>query len=348
MPRIRTIKPEFWVDEKLAPLDSSTRLVFLGLISMADDAGRLVDNQKQIDAFIYPMTSQSAAKPVDTLAAIGRLRRGVTESGQRVIQIVGFTKHQKIDRPNYRACLPPIAGDVEEAPQAVPPAPRKRLARALADRVWTLAQGMCARCGVTCKRGKANRYDNDPTLGEIDHIVAVRDGGGDTPQNLQLLCLSCNRTKAGNALSARNRRAFDDKSSRARRTISVSVPVSVSVPTTNDQNQDVALRADFEAAWAAYPKRPANPKGKAWKAYLARVRAGEDPAAILAGVRAYAAYVEREKIPGKYIKHAATFFGEAKPYLDDYGPVASPTIQLYDPVTGDMTPEAAKILGRIA
>lgn len=342
MPRIRTIKPEYWSDEKLSPLDDTTRLVFLGMISMADDAGRLLDNVKQIDAFIYPHTQRMAAtaKAVNTLHQLGRIHRGLTESGQAVIQITGFTSHQKIDRPNYRACLPPIAGDIVDAPQWVPPAPRKRLAKAVISHVWAATKGLCAKCGVSCKRSKANKYDSDPTLGEIDHIVAVRDGGGDNTQNLQLLCLSCNRAKAGAEHSSRNRRTLDDESSKVRRTISVS--------TINDLNHTDDVRANFETAWAAYPKRPANPKGRAWKAYQARVAAGEDPAAILAGVKAYAAYVEREAIPVKYIKHTATFFGDTKPYLDDYGEVTSPPIQLYDPVSGDMTEAAARILGRIA
>ena len=50
MARIRTIKPEFWTDEKLAPLSPICRLTFLGLVSMADDAGRL--NAKQLRGFV--------------------------------------------------------------------------------------------------------------------------------------------------------------------------------------------------------------------------------------------------------------------------------------------------------
>lgn len=324
MPRIRTIKPEYWSDEKLSPLDDTTRLVFLGMISMADDAGRLLDNVKQIDAFIYPHTQRMAAtaKAVETLHRLGRLQRGKTESGQAVIQITGFTTHQKIDRPNFRACLPPIAGDFVEARQ-------RRLAKAVVAHIYAQANGLCAKCGVLCDHAKAHR-----------HVVRVDITGGDEPENLHLLCLSCHPDTAGTANSTKPRRTLDDKSSKAHRTISVS--------TIYDLNHMDETRANFETAWAAYPKRPGNPKGRAWKAYQARVAGGEDPAAILAGVKAYAAYVEREAIPVKYIKHTATFFGDTKPYLDDYGEVTSPPIQLYDPVSGDMTEAAARILGRIA
>jgi hypothetical protein len=108
MPRIRTIKPEFWADEKLSPLDPVSRLVFLGLISMADDCGRLVDNLKQIDAFIFPETDDSSREALARLSRISRIDRGKTESGQRVIQIVNWEAHQKIDHPNKKAALPPI------------------------------------------------------------------------------------------------------------------------------------------------------------------------------------------------------------------------------------------------
>lgn len=108
MPRIRTVKPEFWGDEKLSPMRPIDRLVFLGLISMADDAGRVVDNAKVIDAFVFPNTADSATESVNRLSAIGRLKRGVTSSGQKVIQIANWLIHQKIEKPNLRGCLPEI------------------------------------------------------------------------------------------------------------------------------------------------------------------------------------------------------------------------------------------------
>jgi hypothetical protein len=113
MARIRTIKPEFWQDEKLAPLDAVTRLVFLGLIGMADDAGRVLDNVKIIDAFIFPETSDSCREALATLSRMGRVLRGTTSSGQRVIQITHWADHQRVDRPNLHAALPEIVVPVE-------------------------------------------------------------------------------------------------------------------------------------------------------------------------------------------------------------------------------------------
>ncbi|HEV8448558.1 MAG TPA: hypothetical protein VGQ44_17130 [Gemmatimonadaceae bacterium] len=100
MTRIRTIKPEFWGDEKLAPLASIDRLVFLGLISMADDAGRLVDNVKTIDGFIFPESSETARDSLEILARHGRVIRYVSDSGQKIIQVANWLRHQKVDKPS--------------------------------------------------------------------------------------------------------------------------------------------------------------------------------------------------------------------------------------------------------
>lgn len=91
-------------------MDATTRLVFLALISLADDAGRLVDSVKQLDGEIFAYTSESCRRSLDDLSANGRIRRGVTASGQKVIQLTNW-RHQKIDKPNLLCALPPIVDE---------------------------------------------------------------------------------------------------------------------------------------------------------------------------------------------------------------------------------------------
>jgi hypothetical protein len=127
MARIRTIKPEFWQDEKLSLLDPLSRLVFLGLISMADDQGRLVDNLKLLDGQLFPNTDDSCREPLDTLVRVGRVLRYRAKSGQAVLQIANWSKHQKVDHPS-RALLPgpeeAVLADAVVTP-AVTPEPRE-------------------------------------------------------------------------------------------------------------------------------------------------------------------------------------------------------------------------------
>lgn len=80
--------------------------------------------------------------------------------------------------------------------------------------------------------------------------------------------------------------------------------------------------ARFEEAWRLYPRRPNNNKQKAWRAWAARVKAGESEGEMLAGTRAYAAFVAREQTEERFVKLAATFFGPDRPYLDDYSGAA--------------------------
>ena len=111
MARIRTIKPEFFQDEKLSSMSMADRFIFLGLISMADDAGRLLDNVKVIEAFIFPTTDDRVHESLMNLAREGRIRRGKTSSGQKVIQILGWSKHQYVQHPNLKAALPELVED---------------------------------------------------------------------------------------------------------------------------------------------------------------------------------------------------------------------------------------------
>jgi|688.fasta_scaffold63434_8 hypothetical protein len=114
MARIRTIKPEFWHDEKLAPMKPIDRLTFLGLISMADDYGRVHANVKVIDAFIFPDTEDSVRESLANLSRIGRVQFGWSSSGMRILQILNWDRHQKVDKPQPQKALPPICQKTDE------------------------------------------------------------------------------------------------------------------------------------------------------------------------------------------------------------------------------------------
>lgn len=115
MPRIRTIKPEFWADEKLSQLDPTTRLVFLALISLADDSGRLVDNVKQLDGAIFPNTRDTCGKSLETLARLSRITRYTARSGQSLLQVTNWELHQKITHPSKHVLPGPEDGVPREA-----------------------------------------------------------------------------------------------------------------------------------------------------------------------------------------------------------------------------------------
>jgi hypothetical protein len=95
--RIRSIKPEFWQDERLATVSLSARLLFVGLWNLADDFGVLRGNPRLIRGQLFPY---DAIDVEPLLAELERARRIVRyrPDGEDLVLIRNFTKHQKLDR----------------------------------------------------------------------------------------------------------------------------------------------------------------------------------------------------------------------------------------------------------
>ena len=99
MARIRTIKPEFWVDEKVAQLTLGARLLFIGLWSFADDQGYVEDKPRRIRMQIFPDDQFDVAPWLDELAALGLIVRYDSSSGP-VLHIRNWDRHQRVDKPS--------------------------------------------------------------------------------------------------------------------------------------------------------------------------------------------------------------------------------------------------------
>jgi hypothetical protein len=101
MARIRTIKPEFWTDEKLSECSLSARLLFVGLISHADDEGRLDYSPTRIRLQIFPCGKVSQNQLIEWLGELNEhsLIRAYRVDSKDYLDIPGFTKHQRINRP---------------------------------------------------------------------------------------------------------------------------------------------------------------------------------------------------------------------------------------------------------
>lgn len=106
MPRIRSIKPEFWADEALAELSRDARLLLIGMFNFADDHGRMRGAPMLIRAQVFPYdTDLDVDKLLSVLASPreggkkGFIVRYEAE-GESFIWIRNFNKHQKIDHPS--------------------------------------------------------------------------------------------------------------------------------------------------------------------------------------------------------------------------------------------------------
>lgn len=102
MPRIRTIKPEFFTSDTVTQLPLTARLTFVGLWTYADDEGRGRDDPRLVKAALWPLDDAHGRDDVEAdLAALedARLIIRYAVGERRYFQIRGWKDHQRINRP---------------------------------------------------------------------------------------------------------------------------------------------------------------------------------------------------------------------------------------------------------
>lgn len=182
MPRIRTVKPEFWEDELLGVMPRDARLLFIATFNMADDEGilRWTPAYIKAQAFMYDDDL--------TIGDVGKLMQCLTDTGlifpyiggaarQQMAVVVNFRKHQRINRPQKSKLPPPSIG----AWQA-----REMYARRDG---WT-----CQLCGGEIPQRLVTNDDHNLV---IDHVRPVATGGTDHPSNVRAAHQVCERSRRG-------------------------------------------------------------------------------------------------------------------------------------------------------
>jgi hypothetical protein len=109
MARIRTIKPDFWTDEKIVELSFEARLFFIGSWNFADDNGNLQRSAKKLKMQIFPADAIDCEPLIQSLMAHG-LFREYEVNGETFIHIKGFKAHQVINRPSKTGLPVPESG----------------------------------------------------------------------------------------------------------------------------------------------------------------------------------------------------------------------------------------------
>jgi len=99
--RIRTVKPEFWINPDLAKLSPFTRLLSLGLLNYADDEGYFWADPELMRATIFPYEHNSSQiqRSLTELANIAFVTLHNGTNGRIYGKITTFEKHQRINRP---------------------------------------------------------------------------------------------------------------------------------------------------------------------------------------------------------------------------------------------------------
>lgn len=103
MARIRTIKPEFWTDEKVVECSPTARLLFIGLWNFCDDYGSHQYSPKQIKMEVFPGDDFKISKIEEWLLELINtcLIKVYTVEDKRYLRVCGW-RHQKIEKPSRK------------------------------------------------------------------------------------------------------------------------------------------------------------------------------------------------------------------------------------------------------
>jgi len=107
MARIRTIKPDFWTDEKLAECSLAARLLFIGMLNFADDNGNLTRSAKKLKMQVFPADNIDCEPILQELIFQGIVFEYAV-GNDNYLSIKGFLKHQVINKPSSSSIPKPL------------------------------------------------------------------------------------------------------------------------------------------------------------------------------------------------------------------------------------------------
>lgn len=161
MARARNIKPGFFTHDGLAELSPLARLLFIGLWTVADRAGRIEDRPKRIKAEVMPYDDDDVDAMLQALHDAGFiLRYRVGEVA--AIQIVKWDKHQNPHMKEAESTIPAPCehrADTVQVPEKAVMAgiPSTRLAGRIPDSGFPLPDSPTPVPDGTGSAGKAAR-----------------------------------------------------------------------------------------------------------------------------------------------------------------------------------------------
>lgn len=128
MARIRSVKPEFWADEKLAEAVSRDgRLLYIGLWNLADEHGRLRGSARYVKGQLFPydddLTVTTIDAILDQLAAARKVIRYLCPDGDTYLFLPNLAKHQRLEAAKVASKLPPPPEKFPNPPLKNEPSP---------------------------------------------------------------------------------------------------------------------------------------------------------------------------------------------------------------------------------
>lgn len=184
MARIRSIKPEFFIDEELQDLEMENpgaycMLVYAGLWTVADREGRFEWRPRRLRLSILPFLKFEIETTLDLLMDAGYLVKYEIE-GRNYGFVKNWSRHQIVPRDEPQSEIPAPDGLV--TPYFRPATQSQRL------NIYQEDNYTCQYCGDDLR--------HKPRAICLDHVVPYAQGGTNRTENLTTSCKSCNAKKA--------------------------------------------------------------------------------------------------------------------------------------------------------
>lgn len=148
MARIRSLKPEFWHDRKLARSCSrDARMLYMGLWNQADEHARCNGDEAVIKGQVFPFDDDLRIGPLlAELEAIGRVQRYWFD-GDPYLFLPKLAKHQRLE-PSKAASRLPEPPDPDETPS--PPRSEAHSEKIAADSEPIVAESETSVASLCC------------------------------------------------------------------------------------------------------------------------------------------------------------------------------------------------------
>jgi hypothetical protein len=119
-PRIRSVKPEQWQDERFAGVSRDALLLYIGLVTQADDEGRQSGHLALLKARIFPFHRDAETLLQDWLTELAEaaLVELYQVDDRRYISLPSWGDDQRVDKPVESAI--PAPEDVPRDPFSIP------------------------------------------------------------------------------------------------------------------------------------------------------------------------------------------------------------------------------------
>lgn len=290
MGRTRSIRPGFFLNEKLAEVEPLGRLLFAGLWTIADKRGRLEDRPRRIKAELLPYDDCDVDDLLNKLSTGGFIHRYIV-NGERYIEIVNFEKHQHCPGSEAESTIP-ASNDAGAQILA-------QSAQDIAQHAQDVVPVSCISYLVSCKKDNANALSH--ARARASECEGTREQGKEagtpplSPEGAPALSQKEPPPRAEEKLSLAVERPAP------------TVKQKLTVPATTAKDR---IRERFAEFWSAYPKKQG--KGAAEKAFLKISPTASLHETMIAAVRAAVLSRQWREQNGRFIPNPATWLNQRR------------------------------------